>query len=198
MLVASLYFFYASHNIFHLACELVTPNLFDIAAITELRQTWEDFDPNYMDEDTINFGEGKSTYAPYTIKHHDKTITDVLDEEHIALLDLWLSRCVFCLGCLLVVKVFLSMANQLHDGRKLGLNQMILASLYESLGELVNLLRAYKVGTSLLFIDPFSLLHLWLNAMLEASLPKKNHIDEEYEVIKNKFVEGKRLALLTP
>lgn len=31
---------------------MVTPTLFDVAAITRLHPTGEDFDPNYMDEDT--------------------------------------------------------------------------------------------------------------------------------------------------
>lgn len=47
------------------------------------------------------------------------------------------------------------MANQINSGRNLGLNQMIIGFIYESLGEYVDLLKAYKVGTSMLFAGPF-------------------------------------------
>lgn len=90
------------------------------------------------------------------------------------------------------------MANQLHAGRQLGLGHMILGSLYESLGKSVDFLRECDAGTIILFACPFWILHLWLNATFEASLPKKNHIDEEDGVIKNRFVKGMKLALLTP
>lgn len=75
---------------------------------------------------------------------------------------------------------------------------MILAYLYESLGESVDLFRAYKVESSLLFEGPLWLLQLWLNITFEASLPKKDPIDEEDKVVINKIIEGMRLALLTP
>src|SRR4051812_7569805 len=108
-----------------------------------------------MEEDTIKFSEVKATYTSYTNKHHDKTTDEVSDEEHIVFLSLWLSRCIFCSRSLQVEKRFLTMANQLHVGRKLGLSQMILASLYESLGRLMDILRAYDVGTNILFAFPF-------------------------------------------
>lgn len=75
---------------------MVTPKLFDIVAITRLRTIEEDFNPNYMDGDTIKFSERKTTYTLYTAKHHNKANEDVVDEEHIAFLNLWLSRCIFC------------------------------------------------------------------------------------------------------
>lgn len=68
---------------------------------------------------------------------------------------------------------------------------MILAYLYESLGESVDLLKSYEAGSILFFAGPLWLLQLWLNATFEASLPKKNHIDEENEGIKNISFEGR-------
>lgn len=153
MLVVLLYFLYASNNTFHLQCGMVTLTLFDFVAITGLRQTGEDFEPNYIDEDTIKFGEGVS------------------DEERIYFLVLWLSKCVFCSRSLQVAKKFLAMANQLHVGQKIGLSQMIIASLYESLDESVDFLKAYKVGTNILFVSPLCLFQLWLNAIFKALMP---------------------------
>src|SRR3954471_8550287 len=94
MLVVSLYLWDATHNDFHLPCRMVTPTLFDVAAVTGLRPLGEDFDPNYMDVETIKFGESKATYTLFTAKHHNKDSDDVSNEKHIALLDLWISRCV--------------------------------------------------------------------------------------------------------
>lgn len=99
MLVASLYLWDASCNTFHLPCTIVTPTIFNMG---------EDFDHNYMDEDTIYFGERKATYTLYTAKHHNKTNEDVSDEDHIAFLALWMSRCIFCSRSLQVAKRYLA------------------------------------------------------------------------------------------
>lgn len=88
MLVVSLYFWDAYHNIFHLPCGMVTPTLFNVAAITGIRPIGEDFDPNYMDVYNIKFGESKAIYILFTVKHQNKDIDDVSDEEHITFLAL--------------------------------------------------------------------------------------------------------------
>ncbi|XP_058761879.1 uncharacterized protein LOC131635283 [Vicia villosa] len=198
MLVASIYFWDATHNTFHLPCGMVTPTLFDVASITGLHPLGEDFDPNYIDTDTIKFGESKATYTVFTVKHHNKDSDDVSDEEHIAFLALWLSMCVFCSRSLQVAKRYLALENQLNSGRMLDLSQMILGYLYECLGESADLLRAYEAGTYLLFVGPFWLLQLWLNATFETVLPKKGLVDENDEAIKNRTIEGTRLTYLTP
>src|SRR3954468_3644388 len=89
------------------------------------------------------------------------------------------------------------MANQINAGKKLNLIQLILGFLYESLGEASDLIKNYTTG-SLLFAGPFWLLQLWLNATFEAHLPYKGSVDEEDMTIKNRTVEGTRLAYLTP
>lgn len=75
---------------------------------------------------------------------------------------------------------------------------MILAFLYESLGESVDLIKSYEVGASLLFVGPFWFLQLWLNATFEDFLPSKGVFDENDDFIRNRTVEGTRLALLIP
>lgn len=111
MLMASLYFWDATHNTFHLPCGMVTPTLFDVAAVTGLHPLGEDFDPNYMDNDTIKFGEIKATYTIFTAKHHNKDNDEVSDEEYIAFSAVWLSRCIFCSRSLQVAKRYLVMVN---------------------------------------------------------------------------------------
>lgn len=75
---------------------------------------------------------------------------------------------------------------------------MILASLYESLSDGVAQLKNLGDKGNLLLSSPFWLLQLWLNATFEASLPNKGLVDEDAEEIKNRRVEGTRLAQLTP
>src|SRR4051812_11590340 len=197
MLVASVHFWDASHNTFHLPCGMITPTLFDVAAITGLRQTGELFDPNFMDTDTIQFNEGTVTYTAFIQRYHVQTTTEVTDEEHIAFLALWLSRCVFFSRSIQIAKRYLCMANQINGGKKLNLSQLILGFLYENLGEAIDLVKNYKTGY-LLFAGPFWLLQLWLNATFEAHLPYKGVVNEEDIAIKNRTVEGTRLAHLTP
>src|SRR3954471_24660449 len=107
-----------------------------------------------MDTDTINFNEATVTNTAFIQKYHNTTHAEVSDVEHIAFLALWLSRCVFCSRSIQVAKRYLCMANQLHAGTKLNLNQLILGFLYENLGEATDLVKNYKAG-SLLFVGPF-------------------------------------------
>src|SRR3954471_13965103 len=197
MLVASVHFWDASHNTFHLPCGMITPTLFDVAAITGLRPIGETFDPNVLDVDTINFNEATVTYTAFIQQYHDQTNVEVSDVEHIAFLALWLSRCVFCSRSIQVAKRYLCMDNQLHDGKKLNLSELILGFLYENLSEAANLTKNFKSGT-LLYAGPFWLLQLWLNATFETHLPFRGNVNEEDSKIRNRTIEGTRLAYLTP
>ncbi|XP_058732451.1 uncharacterized protein LOC131603986 [Vicia villosa] len=197
MLVAAVHFWDASHNTFHLPCGMVTPTLFDVAAITGLRPTGEDFDPTEMDDDTIGFNNSTVTYTAFIQRHHVTANEEVSDNEHIAFLALWLSRCAFCSRSIQVAKRYLCMANQLHNGKKLNLGQLLLGFLYENLSEAANLTKNFQSGT-LLYAGPFWLLQLWLNATFEAHLPFRGKIKEEDDKIRNRTIEGTRLAYLTP
>lgn len=177
---------------------MMTPTLFDIAAITELKPTGETYDPNVMAEDTIFFDTTKVSFTTNITYYHDKSSIEVSDHENISFLALWLSRCVFCSKSLQVAKKFLTMANQLHVGYNLCLSEMILVSLYESLGEGVTTLKNIQPRVNVSLSGPFWLLQLWLNATFETSLPIRNPIDAEAKEIKIRRVEGTRLALLTP
>ena len=58
-----MYFWDNTHFTFHLPCGMVTPTLFDIAAITGLRPTGDYFDPEDLSEDTIGFSATKPKYT---------------------------------------------------------------------------------------------------------------------------------------
>lgn len=147
----------------------MTPTLFDITAITELKLIGETYDPSLMAEDTIFFDTTKAAFTTYITYYHDKNSVEVCDQEHITFLTLWLSRCVICSKSLQVAKKFLTMANQLHAGDNRCLSEMILVNIYESLGEGVTTLKNIQPKGNLLLSGPFWLLQLWLNATFEAS-----------------------------
>lgn len=135
MLLASLYFWDSTHQTFHFGCGMMTPTLFDLAAIVGLKPIGEDFNPLYLTEDSIGFEVSRAAYSSHINYYHDKTTEEVSDTEHIAFLALWLCIHVFCSKSIQVAKKFITIANQLHVGRKLCLSEMILVHLYECLGE---------------------------------------------------------------
>ena len=141
MLVSSLYFWDITHYTFHLLCGMITPTLFDLAAITCLKPTRYTYDPDTNFEDTITFSTSWATYSTHITHYHDKDTDIVSDVEHIAFLSLWLSHFVFCSKSLQVTKKYLTLANQLHVGRDVCLREMILESLYESLSDGVTQLK---------------------------------------------------------
>lgn len=97
-----------------------------------------------------------------------------------------------------VSKRYLTLDNQLHEGRNIYLSQLILGSLYEYLGLSTKTLKNLKPKDNMLLVGPYWLLQLWLNVMFEPSLDvdKPNDADED---MKNKHVEGlclDRMALV--
>lgn len=198
MLVSSLYFWDITHYTFHLPCGMVTPTLFDMAAITGLKPTGYTYDPDVDSIYTIAFSTTRATYSTHISHYHDKDTEIVSDVEHIAFLALSLSLFVFCSKSLQVAKKYLTLANQLHAGHDVCLSEMILAILYESLSDGVAQLNNLGDKGKLLLSSPFWLLQLWLNATFEANLPNKGLVDEDTEEIRHRRVEGPGLAQLTP
>lgn len=107
---------------------MVTSIIFDVAVIHGLRPAGKTFDLNECDKDIINFDTNHAHFGKY-IKDYHVSDTEVLDEEHISFLALWLSRCIFYCRSLKVAKRYLTLANQLHEGKYVCLNQLILGSL---------------------------------------------------------------------
>lgn len=126
MLVAALYFWESSTNTFQLPCGMVTPTLFDIAAITGLRPTDDNLEPNGRDEDTINFNTKRASFGKYIKTHQKNNTVEVSDKENFTFLALWLLRCIFCCKLLKVDKIYITLANQLHEGHDICLSQLIL------------------------------------------------------------------------
>jgi hypothetical protein len=77
-------------------------------------------------------------------------------EEHIAFLEMWLNKFVFCMNANKVTTHWKDMAIALHQGKKMSLGHQVLASLYRGLHQMVmSPLKFQSEG-------PFWLLHYWL------------------------------------
>ena len=148
---------------------MITPTLFDVVAIAGLSPIGETFDLNEDKENIINFDVKHASFSNYINFYHTAG-EEVSEVEHIEFLALWLSKYVFCSKSLQVASRFITLANQLHHGRRICLSELLLVSLYEGLGSVVSKLKTYQTGTNLLLVGPFWLLQLWLNATFEPSL----------------------------
>ena len=113
--MASLYFWEGSTNTFQLPYGMLTQTLFDVVAITSLSSLGEVFDPTLLMEITFSFS--RASLQNHIEDHHNKDSIEVSDEEHIAFFTLWLSYYVFCLDSLQIVKRYINLAIQIHEGR---------------------------------------------------------------------------------
>lgn len=176
MLLAALQFWDSSINSFHTKCGMITPTLLDIAAITSLKPTGEVFDCEAVAPISLRFDVGDSRKPTYNnfIDHHATSSGPVTTEEHVAFLTLWLSRFVFCSRSMQIAKHFSLLATQLHQERDIALGQLILASLYESLSEVVCQIKLFDPKNSkkknVLVHGPFWFLQLWLNTTLSKDI----------------------------
>ncbi|WJX28405.1 hypothetical protein P8452_17131 [Trifolium repens] len=145
MLIAALHFWENSTNTFHFKAGMMTPTLFDVAAITGLRPTGPTFDPKYT---TVNhqFDFKVLSFSGFLKTFHDLSSDDVSHEEHIAFLTYWLSHFVLCTSSLQVVKRLVPLAIMLHQGLDVALGRLILASLYDSLGQASDMLKKTDKG----------------------------------------------------
>jgi hypothetical protein len=85
MLIAALHFFESSTNTFHFRCGMMTPTLFDVAAITGLSPIGDTYDPARASQD-ISFDPTEKTFQKYIQENHEVGEEEVSDIEHVAFL----------------------------------------------------------------------------------------------------------------
>jgi hypothetical protein len=175
---------------------MLTPTLLDVAAITGLRPNGDHFNPTKTgDKVKLNYKE--NTFSKYIAENMGKAEEEVSIEEHVAFLTLWLSHFVFCSKSLQVVRMFIPMAQQINEGRLFSLGRLLLASLYEAMGNASDAIKASKDGSKFYVAEPIWLLQLWLNATFETELGLIVPSDYQQEVDVRE-VEGQRLVRLAP
>lgn len=150
MLLAALQFWESSTNYFHTKCGMITPTLLDIVSITGLKPTSKVFDCEAVAPVSLRFyvGDSRKPTNNNFIDHHATSSGPVTIEEHVAFLTLWLSSFVFWSRSMQIAKHFALLATQLHQERDIALGQLILASLYESLSEVVFQIKLFDLEIS--------------------------------------------------
>jgi hypothetical protein len=93
--------------------------------------------------------------------------------------------------------MFIPMARQILEGRRFSLGRLLLAALYEAMGNASDAIKASKDGSNFVVSGPMWLLQLWLNATFETELGLIVPSDYEKEV-NEREIEGQRLVRLTP
>jgi hypothetical protein len=93
--------------------------------------------------------------------------------------------------------MFIPMAQQIHEGRIFSLGRLLLATLYEAMGNASDAIKASKDESKFSVAGPMWLLQLWLNATFETELGLIVPSDYQEEV-DGREVEGQRLVRLAP
>jgi hypothetical protein len=196
LLIAALHFYEKSTNTFQFRCGMLTPTLLDVAAITGLRPNGDHFDPTQTGHKVeLNYKE--NTFSKYIAENIGKEGEEVSVEEHVAFLTLWLSHFVFCSKSLQVARMFIPLAQQINEGRLFSLGRLLLATLYEAMGNASDAIKASQDGSKFSVAGPIWLLQLWLNATFEQELGLIVPSDYQQEV-DSREIEGQRLARLVP
>lgn len=129
MLLVELHFWEGSTNTFQHCYRMLTPTLFDVVAITSVQPTGEVFDPFVDTKNIIQFNLKRASLTNFIADHYDEPTIEVSNKEHVAFLSLWLTHFIFCSSSLQVAKSFVILANQLHIGKNLSLNQLMFLSI---------------------------------------------------------------------
>lgn len=110
--------------------------------------------------------------------------------KHVAFLHCWLTFHVFCSRTMQVPQYLLPIAQLLHEGMDICLSKLLLATLYDSLSDVVTIL--WSPFPITLTSGPFWLLQLWLNSIFGDDTNVTNPIRTYFGPI------GIYLTFLTP
>lgn len=116
LLVTSLYYWESTTNTFQLPCGMLTPTLFDVVAITDLRPDGDNFDHNEQDKNKIEFDNNHDGFTKYiedtmSLKPPKLLLKSIPPSWPYGSLDAYI-----CCKSLKVAKRYLTLSNQLHEG----------------------------------------------------------------------------------
>ncbi|KAK4715256.1 hypothetical protein R3W88_013594 [Solanum pinnatisectum] len=135
LLYAALCFWSTSGNAFHFNFGMMSPTVFDISALTGIRPHGEAIS-SVLDIQSPKREKSKKIYYEKFIKVNTQR-EDITEEEHLAFLNMWLCKFVFCIGSSMVAKEYNNLAIALASGRKVSLAPFILSHLYRGCRNLV-------------------------------------------------------------
>jgi hypothetical protein len=93
--------------------------------------------------------------------------------------------------------MYIPLAQQINEGRLFSLGCLLLACLYEAMGNASDAIKASKDGSKVSIAGPMWLLQLWLNATFETELGLIVPSDYQQEVDERE-IEGQMLVRLAP
>lgn len=196
LILAALHFWDSTTHSLHLKCGMLSPTLFDVAAIIGLKPLGDTFNPKQTSNTYgFDFDLAEANFNPYISAHHITTTEEVSDLEYLAFLTLWLSTFVFCSRSIQVAKVYIPLAIQIHERRNVNLAKLILGSLYQQFDNAALEIKLDQPTINFAIGGPIWLLQLWLLATFESRL---NLIipDMILPSLENRRTEGIRLAQL--
>ena len=173
LILAALHFWHPSTSTFHTRLGMISPTLFDLAAITGTRPDGDI--PDFQLPDAVKDAGSVPDMRSLSFDNfmdHNRGIegSPVTDKEHVAFLLYWLSKFAFCGRSIQVLKSHIPLALALNRGEPVALGSCLLASLYEGLHDAYVKL---KKGSNLAnFCGPLWFLQLWLNAIFAKKMNK--------------------------
>ncbi|KAJ4749032.1 serine/threonine-protein phosphatase 7 long form-like protein [Rhynchospora pubera] len=155
---------------------MVTPTLFDLAAIAGLRPDGCSVNAA-MDVDISLFNDDIKDSRDYTafFKKFNAKDGPVQFKEHVAFLWYWICRFIACSPARVIVRQYLGLAVCLAQGRKLALGQFVLGELYRAISDVILHLNSedkrYEFANA---GGPIWIYQIWLYAYF----PELVHLDE--------------------
>ena len=171
-ILSALHFWDPASSTFHTPYGMLSITLFEVTVITGLKPTGQVISPSISPQSSVDLDFSNPSYINF-IQNNMGSGPEISEQEHTAFLLLWLSYSVFYSKSLSVGKSMLPLARLLHEGIDVSLSKLLLASLYESLGDLYMSLKDHNICPSNIG-SPFWLLQLWLNAIYYLSFKEVN------------------------
>ena len=118
MLGPFFYFWNKTTNTFQLPYGMITPILFELAAITGLRPTGKLIHFNLVLDyvKAYNLDDSEASYSTFIRNNMGSLSTPMSDAEHVAFLSYWLNAVVFCSRSLQMQQRYYALAIILHEG----------------------------------------------------------------------------------
>ena len=168
LLNAALYFWSVSTNSFHFNFGMMSPTLYDLAALFGLKPAGHKFSamsqPKEDHSKLFSWSKSETSFSSF-IRAHRQTDGPVSSKEFIAFLLTFICKFLLCSPAFKITKADLNLAVVLSQGRRLALGPYVLAHLYRSCREIVRSNFSTVAG-------PIWMLQIWLHAYFPELCPK--------------------------
>lgn len=188
LLKAACFFLSNTYNAFLFGHGPMTPTLADIHMLTGLNITGQEHPHSLPDKASYKFDSTKSGGWSNYITNNHTAQKSVSDREHVAFLNMWLDRYLFCGQSCNPTFNYLTLAEKISTGSGIPLGKYLLGALYNLLNQVSQ--RLMKNETIPSITGPWWLLQLWLNLYMHKIMvqdlrslrfPSLTYLEEEEE-----------------